>query len=348
MEHPATDQTRHRTGDASLSQRLSPGRCKFHISSTSKLITTMSDSGVIKSAAPPLSGSFKIRMMLAFFATYILWGTTFLGIRIAVEELPPLFAAGARFFVAGIVLYAFMRFKGHVPPSPGQWRSLTIMALLMFVAEYGPLFWAEKYLPSGIAAVLAATIPVLTVILEVIVFRQQRFRWMLLTSTLLGLVGVGILMLPGGGQSAGLLPCLAILAGATTWSLGSVLNRSMDLPKSRPLTAGAAMMIGGAILLVISALFGEMHPLPHITLRAALAVLYLIVVGSLLGFTAFVWLLAHMPASRVSSYAYVNPVVAVALGYFAADEPVTMRTLAGSALVLISVFLILRQPKQSA
>jgi drug/metabolite transporter (DMT)-like permease len=309
----------------------------------------MSDSVVTNpAAASSASGSFRLRVALSFFAIYFLWGTTFLAIRIAVEELPPLFAAGARFFIAGIVLYAFVRFSGHAKPTSLQWRNLVLMALLMFVAEYGPLFWAEKYVPSGIVSVLAAPIPIITMIGEVVVFRQQRFSLTLLVSTLLGFAGVAVLLLHGGGQSFGLIPCLAILAGATAWSFGSVLTRSMNLPRSRPVTAGAAMMIGGAILLLISALVGEMHPLPHITMRAAFALLYLIVFGSLLSFTAFVWLLAHMPASRVASHAYVNPIVAVALGYFAASEPVTARTLLGTALVLLSVFLILRTPKQAA
>jgi drug/metabolite transporter (DMT)-like permease len=124
-----------------------------------------------------------------------------------------------------------------------------------------------------------------------------------------------------------------------------VLNRSLDLPESRPLTSGAAMMLGGGMLLVLSAFFGELHPLPHVSIRAGLALLYLIVCGSLLGFTAFVWLLARMPATRVSSHAYVNPVVAVALGYFIAGEIITPRTVIGTALVLASVFLILRKKR---
>jgi len=286
-------------------------------------------------------GSFRIRVVMAFFATYILWGTTFLAIRVAVEELPPLLAAGLRFFTAGVLLYAFMRWRGQPGPSAPQWRNLAIMGVLMFVAEYGPLFWAEKYVPSGIASVFAATLPITTMVLEMLVLRQQRFRWTVLFATLLGFCGVGALLLPNGRQHFDLLPCAAILAGATSWSLGAVLSRSMELPKSRPLTAGAAMMLGGGILLVLSAAFGEMNPLPHISLRAGLAVLYLIVCGSLLGFTAFIWLLAHMPATRVASHAYVNPIVAVALGYFAAGEAVTLRTLAGTGLVLASVFLIL-------
>jgi drug/metabolite transporter (DMT)-like permease len=127
--------------------------------------------------------------------------------------------------------------------------------------------------------------------------------------------------------------------------LGSVLNRSLDLPESRPLTSGAAMALGGAMLLVLSASFGELNPLPHVPLRAALAILYLIACPSLLGFTAFVWLLARMPATRVASHAYVNPVVAVALGYFVAGETISSRTLIGTALVLASVVLILRKEK---
>ena len=303
----------------------------------------MSDSVVSTQQLDKAAESLKIRMVLAFFAIYILWGTTFLAIRVAVEELPPLFAAGARFFTAGVLLYAFMRFKGEAAPTPKQWRSLMVMALLMFVAEYGPLFWAEKYVPSGVVSVLAATLPILTLIIEMLVLRQQRMRPMLAIATILGFVGVAILLIPGGKQHIALVPCLAILAGATTWALGSVLSRSMNLPKSRPITAGAAMMLGGTMLLALSAGFGEMHPFPHITLRAAGALLYLIVFGSLLAFTAFVWLLARMPATRVASHAYVNPIVAVALGYFMAGELITARILAGSALVLVSVFLILRR-----
>ena len=288
-------------------------------------------------------GSFRFRMVMAFFAIYFLWGTTFLAIRIAVEQLPPLFAAGARFFIAGVVLLGFMLVRGEARPNARQWRNLLVLSLLMFVAEYGPLFWAEKYVPSGVVSVLAATIPIITLVMEMLILRQQKWRLSLAAATVLGFAGVGILLLPGGTQHFPVVPCLAILCGCTTWSLGTVLSRSMDLPKARPVTAGAMMMLGGGMLLVISGGFGEMHPIPHISLRAGLALLYLIVFGSLLAFTAFVWLLAHMPATRVASHAYVNPIVAVALGHFAAAEPVTPRIMAGTVLVLVSVFMILRR-----
>ena len=302
---------------------------------------------VVTSIDAPAAGSFRLRMVMAFFAIYFLWGTTFLAIRIAVEELPPLFAAGARFFIAGVVLLGFMLAKGEARPSARQsarqWRNLLVMSLLMFVAEYGPLFWAEKYVPSGVVSVLAATIPIITLLMEMVIFRQQKWSLALAAATVLGFAGVGILLLPGGAQHFPVLPCIAILGGCTAWSLGTVVTRRMDLPKARPVTSGAAMMLGGGMLLVISAGVGELHPWPHVSLRAGLAVLYLIVFGSLLGFTAFVWLLAHMPATRVASHAYVNPIVAVALGYFFAAESVTMRTLAGTGLVLVSVFMILRK-----
>jgi drug/metabolite transporter (DMT)-like permease len=309
----------------------------------------MADTTVI---GPPASAASKrpaapldIRVLLAFFAIYVLWGTSFLAIRIAVQEVPPLFAAGTRFFIAGVLLYGFMRFRGRPRPTRAQWRSLAVIGLLMFVAEYGPLFWAEKYVPSGIASVLEATLPLITMVLETLVFRRHRFHWRLLAAILLGFCGVGALLLPNGEQHFGVIPCVAILAGATAWSLGAVLNRSLTLPDSRPLTSGAAMLLGGGMLLALSAAFGEMHPFPHVSMRAVWALLYLIVCGSLLGFTAFVWLLARMPATRVASHAYVNPVVAVALGYFVAGEIITTRTLIGTVLVLASVFLILRKEK---
>jgi drug/metabolite transporter (DMT)-like permease len=291
---------------------------------------------------------FDLPLLTAFFAIYVLWGTTFLAIRIAVAELPPLLAAGARFFTAGLVLFVFMRVKGQPNPTARQWRSLLAMGVLMFVLTYAALFWAEKYVTSGLASVLEATIPLVTVALEMVVLRQQRFRWSVVAATLMGFCGVGVLLLPAGRAHAPLLPCLAVLGGTLAWSLGSVLTRAMDLPKSRPMTAGAAMMLGGGILLALSAASGDMHPWPHVSLRAAMPVVYLIVFGSLLGFTAFVWLLARMPATRVASHAYVNPLVAVALGYFAAHEAVTLRMLAGTALVIVSVFFILRGGRQEA
>jgi drug/metabolite transporter (DMT)-like permease len=238
------------------------------------------------------------------------------------------------------LLYAVMRFCGRPGPTGKEWTSLLALGSLMFVVTYGAIFWAEKYVPSGLTSVLEATLPLMTIALEVFVFRQQRFRWTLLITIAVGFVGVLLLLLRN-PQHIAILPCAAVLGGGAAWSLGAVLTRSLPLPKSKGITAGAEMMFGGAILLILSALAGEMHPFPQVSAKAAGALLYLVIAGSLLGFSAFVWLLGRMPATRVASHAYINPVVAVALGYFFAGEVITSRMLVGTALIVSSVALIL-------
>jgi drug/metabolite transporter (DMT)-like permease len=287
------------------------------------------------------------RVILAFAAIYVLWGSTYLAIRVAVQQVPPFFAAGIRFFIAGALLYAAMRFAGRPAPTRKEWGSLSLIGCLMFVVTYGAVFWAEQFVPSGFTSVLEATLPIITIALEVFVFRQQRFRWSLLLSIVVGFVGVLLLLLRN-PQHVAILPCVAILGGGTAWSLGAVLTRSLALPHSKGITAGAEMWLGGAILLVLSALTGEMHPFPHVSAKAVGALAYLVVAGSLLGFSAFVWLLGRMPATRVASHAYINPVVAVALGYFFAGEAVTLRMLFGTALIVASVALILIKDKAAA
>ena len=283
-----------------------------------------------------------VRVLLAFGAIYFLWGATFLAIRVAVLVIPPFFTAGLRFFIAGVVLYSIMRLRGQPAPSAQQWRGIAIIAVCMFVMTYAAIFWAEQFVPSGITAVLEATLPLIAMVLEVFVFRRQPFRWRMLVAVGLGFGGIVLLLWKNSANSFGVFPCLVILAGSIAWTLGAVLTRSVSLPKSVPLTAGAEMMLGGAVLLALALVTGELYPFPHIPLRAAVALLYLIVGGSLLAFTAYVWLLARMPATRVASHAYVNPLVAVALGYFMGGEEVTARMLFASALVIASVFLILK------
>lgn len=281
-------------------------------------------------------------VLAAFLAIYFLWGGTFLAIRVAVLEIPPFFTAGLRFFTAGVLLYSFLRLRGQPAPSAVQWRSIAVVAVCMFVVTYGALFWAEQFVPSGLTAVLEASLPIIAMILEVFVFRRQPFRWRMLAAVALGFCGIALLLLKDAGQSFGVFPCWVIVGGAVAWTLGAVLTRSMPLPESVPLAAGAEMMLGGAVLLGLSWGTGELHPFPHIPPRAGWALLYLIGAGSLVGFTAYAWLLARMPATKVASHAYVNPLVAVALGYFVAGEQVTGRMLVASALVVMSVFLILK------
>src|ERR1700681_2067660 len=242
---------------------------------------------------------FDVRVLLAFVAIYFLWGGTYLAIRIAVLQIPPFFTAGLRFFTAGAVLYVFMRLCGQPGPSAAQWRSIAVTALCMVVATYGALFWAEQFVPSGVTSVIEATLPITTIAFEVFIFRKQPFRWRMLAAVALGFCGVAWLLIKNGQQPFAALPCVVILAGGTAWSLGAVLTRSMPRPQSVPLAAGAQMMLGGAVLLGLSQPSGELQSLPHVSLRAGLALAYLVIAGSLLGFTAYVWLLARMPATRV-------------------------------------------------
>jgi drug/metabolite transporter (DMT)-like permease len=285
--------------------------------------------------------SFDVRELFAFGAIYLLWGGTFLAIRIAVLEIPPLFTAGVRFFVAGTALYAFMRWRGQPRPSPLEWRNLALIGLLMFVLTYGPLFWAEQSVSSSMTAVIEATLPITTIALEVLVFRTQALQWRTACGVGTGFFGVVLLLFNNGGQHLPVLPCIAILASGVAWSSGAVLSGRLSLPSSRPLNAGAQMMLGGMVLLGLSLAAGEMHPFPTITPRAAFSLVYLIVFGSLLAYTAYVWLLGRFSATRVSSHAYVNPLVAVALGYFVADEVVTVRSIVACLIIVVSVFLLL-------
>src|SRR4029077_10277682 len=193
-----------------------------------------------------------MRVLLAFTAIYVLWGGTFLAIRIAVLEIPPFFSSGVRFLIAGALLYVFMRLRGQPSPSAREWRSIAVIALCMFVVTYGALFWAEQYVPSGITAVIEATLPISTIALEVFILRQQPFSWRLAAAVVLGFLGVTGLLLKTGAGSFALLPCPVILARGPAGSLGAVLTRSMPLPRSVTLAAGAQMMLGGAVLLALS------------------------------------------------------------------------------------------------
>jgi drug/metabolite transporter (DMT)-like permease len=284
-----------------------------------------------------------MKLAAAFFAVYVVWGSTYLAIRIAVETVPPLFAAGIRFAIAGVTLFGWSQLRGARAPSRLEWRNLTILGALMFLASYSGLFWAERTLPSGIASVLVATIPVWTALLEILVFKRQRLEWTLAAAIALGLGGVVMIALDSASAgSVNLLPCLAILGSEIAWSSGTIITTMVKLPESKATSAGAQMMIGGVMLVVLSGAVREIPPLPHISTPAWLAIAYLIVAGSLVAFTAFQWLLTQMPTTVVTSYAYVNPVIALMIGYFLGGEVIGARAIAGSALVLVSTMALMK------
>jgi drug/metabolite transporter (DMT)-like permease len=291
------------------------------------------------------------KVLLAFSIIYFVWGSTFLAIRVGVREVPPLLLAGMRFFSAGIVLYVWMRAKGTPSPSLRQWGSVTALATMIFVCDYGLLFWAEKRVPSGIAAVILATIPVFIAISEILVLRTQRLTVRLGFALLLGLAGVAVLMsrtVGLGEKPVDTLGAMALIASAVSWSIASVLSRKLPQPESKVMSSGAQMLAGGLLLFVAAAMFGEFRgfQVPAVSRGAWMALLYLIVAGSIVGFTAYVWLLHYESPTKVGTYAYVNPVVAVLVGYFLGGEALGARTVAGTMLVLVSVIVITTTPKK--
>ena len=290
------------------------------------------------------------KILLAFAIIYIVWGSTYLAIRIGVHELPPFLMAAMRFFVAGIVMYAWLRLSGTPAPTRKQWIGASLLGGLIFVLDYGCLFWAEQRIPSGIAAVVLATIPVFIALLEIILLRTQRLSVALGVSLLVGIAGVAVLM--NNSFAIGETPidhsaAAALLFAAFTWSIATVITRKTPLPESKAMSSATQMLAGGTLLILVAAVTGEFsrfHP-RAVSWNAWLALIYLIVAGSIVGFTAYVWLLHYESPTKVGTYAYVNPVVAVALGYFFGGEPVGMRTIAGTLLVLVSVIAITLRKK---
>ena len=285
------------------------------------------------------------KTLLAFAIIYFVWGSTYLAIRVGVREVPPFLLAAMRFLVAGFVLYGWMIARGERPPSGRQWMSASLLAILIFVLDYGLVFWAEQRVPSGIAAVMMATIPAFMALSEIILLRTQRMTVRLGTALLIGIVGVAVLAgrsLNLGGAPIDPVGAVALIIASMSWSVGSVLARKLPLPPSKVMSSGAQMLAGGVFLSLAAAALGEFrnfHP-STVSRGAWFSFLYMIVAGSIIGFTAYVWLIHHESPTKVGTYAYVNPVVAVLVGYFLGGEALGLRTILGTLFVLISVLVI--------
>jgi drug/metabolite transporter (DMT)-like permease len=285
------------------------------------------------------------KTLLAFAIIYFVWGSTFLAIRIGVHEVPPLMFAAMRFVVAGFVLFGWMLARGERLPNRRQWGSVFVIATLIFVLDYGLLFWAEQRIASGIAAVMLAMIPAFMALAEIIFLRTQKLTVRLALALLVGIGGVAVLMshsIDLGGVAIETTGAIALIVASLSWAVASVLTRVLPLPESKVMSSGAQMLTGGLLLVVAAAAFGEFrgfHP-GSVSRGAWLALLYLIVAGSIVGYTAYVWLIHHESPTKVGTYAYVNPVVAVVLGYFLGGEALGLRTILGTAFVLVSVVVI--------
>jgi drug/metabolite transporter (DMT)-like permease len=285
------------------------------------------------------------RVLLAFSIIYFVWGSTFLAIRVGVREVPPFLLAAMRFVLAGAIMYAWLRATGTGSPTRRQWTSATLLALLIFVCDYGLLFWSEQRLPSGIAAVMMATIPAFMALSEIFFLGTQRLSVRLAFALLVGIGGVAVLVshsLGLGETAVDTRGAIALLIAAMSWSTASALTKKLPLPASKPMSSAAQMFAGGILLTAASAVLGEFRGfhIQQVSRAAWAALAYLIIAGSILGFTAYVWLLHHESPTKVGTYAYVNPVIAVAVGYFLGGEAVGPRTLLGTLLVLVSVIVI--------
>jgi drug/metabolite transporter (DMT)-like permease len=290
------------------------------------------------------------KVLLAFAIIYFVWGSTFLAIRIGVQEVPPFLLAGMRFVIAGFVLFAWMRAKGTAFPTRREWRSVGLLAVLFFVLDYGLVFWAEVRVPSGITAVMMATIPVFMALSEILILRTQRLTLRLGIALLVGIGGVAVLVSRSasfGDAPINTFGAVALLVASISWALGSALTRKLPLPSNKAMSSGAQMLVGGVLLTLTAASLGELRGfhIQAVSERAWIALVYLIVAGSIVAFTAYVWLIHHESPTKVGTYAYVNPVVAIVMGYLFAGEALSFRTIAGATLILVSVVVITTMPK---
>jgi drug/metabolite transporter (DMT)-like permease len=288
------------------------------------------------------------KLFLAFAIIYLVWGSTFFAIRVGVNELPPFLFCAMRFLAAGLLVSFWAIARGERWPTKRQWLSVFVLAFLIFVVDYGLLFWAEQRLPSGIAAVIMATIPGFMALSEILILRTQRLTARLALSLVAGIAGVAILVSPPqlfgnlGGAAIDKGGAIALIIGAIGWSVASALSRKLPLPSSKVMSSGAQMLAGGVMLAAVAALRGEDRGLHLSTISGSawVALLYLVFAGSIAGFTAYVWLLHHESPTKVGTYAYVNPVVAVLVGYWLGGEPLGVRTIVGGMFVLASVVVI--------
>ncbi len=288
----------------------------------------------------------RARLLAAFAAVYVVWGSTYLAIRFAVATLPPFLMGGARFLLAGAILYAFGRTRaGSAKPTSTDWRTGLLSGGLMLAGGNGAVVWAETRVPSGITALLVAIVPVWMVLIDWLRPGGTRPSWPVFVGLALGLAGlvllVGIDTLHGAGtvNAAG---ALALMVGSLSWAAGSLYTKIA--PKaSSGINGSSTQMLAGGVLLTLASLVAREPSrldLAHASASSWLGFAYLVSFGSLIGFTAYVYLLAHTSAAKASTYAYVNPVVAVLLGWAVAHEPVTPRTIAAAAVILAAVAII--------
>ncbi len=288
---------------------------------------------------------YRWRLISAFAAVYVIWGSTYLAIRFAVETLPPFLMAGIRFLLAGGVLYAWALLRGAAKPDAMHWRSASIIGTLLLLGGNGGVVWAEQFVPSGLTALLITSEPFWVVIIVWLMPGGHRPTGGVILGMLLGLFGISLLVGPGHleGNSVHLGGAAVLFLATLSWAAGSLYSTKARLPGSAVLSAGMQMLAGGAVLTLFGTLVGEWNKLAwhSMSARSLFAVAYLTLFGSIVGFSSYFWLLRNTTPARASTYAFVNPVVAVILGWAFAGESITPRTLAATAIIVVSVMLVI-------
>jgi drug/metabolite transporter (DMT)-like permease len=286
-----------------------------------------------------------VALVAGFAAIYLIWGSTYLAIRYAVETFPPLLMMGVRHLCAGATLYGWTRLRGTPAPTLREWLQPALIGGLLFLGGHGSLAWAEQHVPSGIAALLVATLPMWIVVLARLKGTEKKLTGRALGGLLLGFVGVAVLFGPdvwGHSGEVNLLGAGAVLGGTFIWAAGTIYMRSVKMPDSPVMSSAMQMLAGGATLMMAATLAGETKGfhLSAVSGRSWLALAYLAVFGSIVAFTAYSWLHTVASPSRVSTYAYVNPVVAVLLGWMVAREPIGVFTMLAMLIILAGVALV--------
>jgi drug/metabolite transporter (DMT)-like permease len=288
----------------------------------------------------------KTKTWIALLALYIVWGSTYLAIRFAVETIPPFLHAALRFLISGAILYIWRRMAGDPAPSASNWKATAIVGAALLLGGNGLVAWAEQTVPSGIAALMISTSPFWLVLFESMRAGGAKPTWQAILGLFVGFGGVFLLIGPseitGGEGSFDRFGVILLLLAPLFWSMGSIYARGADMPKSTLLSTGMQMLTGAIALFIVSAVKGELNGFNPglVSMQSWLGLAYLITFGSLIGFVSYGWLLHNAPVSLMSTYAYVNPVVAVFLGYFFAHEPLNGRILIASAIIIGSVIFI--------
>jgi drug/metabolite transporter (DMT)-like permease len=286
------------------------------------------------------------KLVLAFAAVYVIWGSTYLGIRVAIETMPPFLMAGVRFVTAGAILYAWARARGDALPSKSDLRTAAIIGALLLLGGNGGVVWAEQYVPSGLAALLITSEPLWIVVLAWMLPGGRRPTGGVALGMLLGIAGIALLISPArmlNGHSVYLPGAGVLCLASLSWAAGSLFSSRVHLRVSGVMATALQMLCGGVLLLAVSAAGGEWQRFDPaaVSLRSAAALVYLLLFGSIVGFSAYFYLLRNVSPSRASTYAFVNPVVAVLLGWLLAGEPLTARIALATAIIVAAVMLVI-------